>query len=95
MSSPTLRQRLTALLADDPALYDQLCEAGLVPREDEALVPEHLETARVVRTLVHELEINWAGVEVVLRMRTELVATRRQLAELAALLRQQQRTRDG
>jgi hypothetical protein len=95
MSSPSLRQRLMALLADDPALYDQLCDAGLVPREDTALVPDHLETARVVRTLVHELEINWAGVEVVLRMRTELLATRRQLVELAALLREQQRERDS
>ena len=95
MSSPNLRQRLEALLADDPALYDQLCEAGLVPRDEAALAPDHLETARVVRTLVHELEVNWAGVEVVLHMRAELVATRRQLAQLAALLRQQQRTRDG
>jgi hypothetical protein len=92
MTPSTLRASLRQLLADDDALYDQLCEAGLVPREDAALVPAHLETARVVRTLVHELEINWAGVEVVLRMRSELLATRRQLAELAELLRQLQKS---
>jgi hypothetical protein len=90
MTPATLRASLRQLLADDDALYDQLCDAGLVPREDEALAPAHLETARVVRTLVHELEINWAGVEVVLRMRSELLATRRQLAELAALMRRLQ-----
>jgi hypothetical protein len=87
MSLVNLRPRLIELLAGDDALYTQLCEAGLLPREDEQLAPDHLETARVVRTLVHELEINWAGVEVVLRMRTELLATRRQLSELAEVIR--------
>jgi hypothetical protein len=36
---------------------------------------------------VHELEVNWPGVEVVLRLRTELVETRRQVHELSAVLR--------
>jgi hypothetical protein len=90
MTLSNLRARLEELLAGDQALYAQLCEAGLVPRQDEELALDHLETARVVRTLVHELEINWAGVEVVLHMRTELLATRRQLAELAELLRRLQ-----
>lgn len=90
MSPATLHERLRQLLADDQELYERLCEAGLVPRDEQSLVSEHLETARVVRTLVHELEINWPGVEVVLRMRSELVATRRQLAELAELVRQLQ-----
>lgn len=90
MTTPNIRQTLDRLLAGDSELYAQLCEAGLVPTEDAALQPEHLETARVVRTLVHELEVNWAGVEVVLRMRSQLVATRRQLSELAVLVRQLQ-----
>lgn len=90
MTAPNIRQTLDRLLAGDTELYVQLCEAGLVPREDDALEPEHLETARVVRTLVHELEVNWAGVEVVLQMRSQLVATRRQLSELAVLVRQLQ-----
>lgn len=90
MSPANLRERLRQLLSDDDELYDRLCEAGLVPRDDQALLNEHLETARVVRTLVHELEINWPGVEVVLHMRSELVATRRQLAELAELVRRLQ-----
>jgi hypothetical protein len=93
MTLSNLRPRLLELLAGDVALYAQLCDAGLVPREDEQLAPDHLETARVVRTLVHELEINWAGVEVVLRMRTELLATRHQLSELAEMIRQLQGTK--
>lgn len=90
MTSPNLRRSLLALLANDEQLYQQLCDAGLVPREDTQLAKEHLETARVVNTLVHELEVNWAGVEIVLHMRSQLVATRRQLAELAELVRRQQ-----
>jgi hypothetical protein len=39
---------------------------------------------------VHELEVNWAGVEIVLHMRSQLVATRKQLAELAELVRRHQ-----
>lgn len=86
----TLKQTLELLLAGDHELHAQLCEAGLVRRDDEALAPEHLENARVARTLVHELEVNWAGVEVVMRMRTQLVETRRQVHELAATVRRLQ-----
>ena len=86
----TLKQSLEVLLAGDRELYTQLCEAELVPLDEEALVPEHLEIVRVARTLVHELDVNWAGVEIVLRMRSQLVATRRQLDELAEILRRVQ-----
>jgi hypothetical protein len=85
--SRDLHQTLLALLEGDDELLEQLCEAGLVPRDEEELLPEHAETARVVCTLVRELEVNWAGVEIILRMRGELVETRRQVAELVVLLR--------
>jgi len=91
MSQHDLREHLRRLLLDDARLRDQLREAGLLPGEEESLSLQHLETARVVRTLIHELEINWPGVEVILRMRTELLATRQQVSELAQLLRELQR----
>lgn len=91
----TLRESLELLLQGDAELYVQLCDAGLVPRDDSALAPEHLETARVAYTLVHELEVNWAGVEIVLHMRSQLVATRRQVSELAAIVRRAQSERRG
>ena len=87
MTRQDLHQTLLQLLAGDAELRAQLAAAGLLPADEQELLPEHLETARVVRTLVHELEINWPGVEVILRLRSELVATRRQVAELAELLR--------
>ncbi len=88
MTEGTLRATVLTLIEGDEELYAQLCETGLIPREEAELSSEHVEVARVVHTLVKELEINWAGVEVVLRMRAELMATRRQMAELVALLRE-------
>jgi hypothetical protein len=90
MTKPDLRALLRSLIEEDDELHARLREAGFVPSDDAALEPEHLETARVVRTLVHELEINWAGVEVIVRMRSELVATQRQVSELAELVRRLQ-----
>jgi hypothetical protein len=91
----TLRESLELLLAGDRELYQQLSEAGFVPGDDSTLALEHLETARVAYTLVHELAVNWAGVEVVLHMRSQLVATRKQVGELAEIVRRAQRERRG
>jgi hypothetical protein len=88
MSVGMPRATLIELLEGDLDLFERLCEAGLVPREEEALLPEHAETARVVCTLVHELDINWPGVEVIIRMRSEIAATHRQVEDLLALLRE-------
>lgn len=85
------RSALLAILEGDDALLARLHDAGLVPADDEALLPEHAETARLVRTLVHELEVNWEGAEIILRLRSELVATRRQVGELVVLLRSRHR----
>jgi hypothetical protein len=86
MSQLITRAALLALIEGDQTLYEKLCDAGLVPRSEDALEPEHLENARVAHTLVSELEVNWQGVEIVLRMRSELIASRRQMAELIRLL---------
>lgn len=89
MTQPNLRDVLQRLLSGDATLAQQLREAGHLPNADEELTPEQLETARVARTLIHELELNWAGVEVALHLREELRATRRQVAELAMIVREQ------
>ena len=44
--------------------------------------PRALDRAR----LVHELEVDWAGVEVILRMQEELAAARKRIAELESAL---------
>jgi hypothetical protein len=88
MTQPIVRQLLIELLRGEEDLLEQLVDAGLVPRDESALLPEHAETARVVDTLVHELEVNWPGVEVVLHVRSQLLATRQQIHDLLTLLDQ-------
>ena len=48
-----------------------------------------VERVRIARTLVRDLEVNWQGVEVVMNLRDELLATRRQVRELVDALRRQ------
>jgi hypothetical protein len=90
----TLRETMEQLLHGDRELYGLLCEAGFLPRDDSQLASEHLETARVARTIVHELEVNWAGAEIILRMRSQLIETHQQVAELAEIIRQAQSKQD-
>jgi hypothetical protein len=87
MSGRTVHETILLVLGDDRDLLERLCDAELVPRDRDALRPEHAEVARLVRTLTDELEVNWEGVEVILRLRDELVATRHQIRELLVLLR--------
>lgn len=86
MTVHIVRATVVTLLDGDEALYERLCVEGILPADEAALAPEHLELARVVHTLLHELDVNWAGVEVVLRLRAELIAARRQTAELLTYL---------
>ncbi len=79
-------QSLLALLQGDQELYRLLRTSGLLPSDEAALSTEHLELARVVHTLVHELEVNWPGVEVILHLRGQIFSTQRQVAELLSLI---------
>ena len=68
--------------------------------EDEAVISaEDVERARVVALLVRELEVNLPGAEVIVHMRDEMIAMRRQfteiLEELTAELRAALRTERG
>ena len=78
-------QVLQALHGDED-LLGRLDELGLVERRAEGYLPEEVERALVSYTLVRELGINWEGVEVILRLREELLATHRQVARLLGLL---------
>lgn len=93
MTKPIELERILDLLHQDRDLYELLREAGFLPHASRDLTVEHADTARVVGTLIHELEVNWAGAEVILRMRSELLATRRQVVDLLEMLRDAQANR--
>ena len=64
-----------------------LCAEGLIEvkhsLEDEPLLSaEEAEKLRVITVLVREMDVNLAGVEVILRMREDLVSMHRQFDEI-------------
>jgi hypothetical protein len=79
-SERVTREALLDLLRGDRELFEMLQEVGIIPERD--LAPVEVEEVLVARTLVRELDVNLAGVEVVLRLRAELQETRLQVKRL-------------
>jgi MerR family transcriptional regulator/heat shock protein HspR len=80
-------QEVIAELDVDPAFLEQLEAEGLIhPRrtlEGEVVLSlEEVDRVRLARLLVYELEVNLPGVEVVVHMREEMLAMRRQFSEI-------------
>ncbi len=84
MTQKTSRERMLELLEGDGAFLDELCRVGIVPSGE--LTPDQVERVLVARTLVQELEVNLPGVEVILRLRAQLMETRAQYVSLARKL---------
>lgn len=81
-SSFTL-EALIDFLEGDREVVEGLERAGfLPPGRARPYSLDEIEDARVAHVLLRELEVNWAGVEVILRMRSELLTTRSRLAAL-------------
>jgi MerR family transcriptional regulator/heat shock protein HspR len=65
------------------ALEREEIVAADAPGEGDTYSEAMLERVRVAANLVNELEVNLAGVAIILRLREELSRTRRQLEQLA------------
>ncbi|MEO8554258.1 MAG: hypothetical protein ABI678_29985 [Kofleriaceae bacterium] len=79
-------QRLVELVDGDEELVAGLVEQGEIRQLDDDRALVDVERVLVARTLHRELEIDWNGVEVILRLRDELAAARTRIAELEAAL---------
>ncbi len=88
MTMRITRVQVLQALQGDEDLLGRLVELGFVEQRAEGYLPEEVERALVSYTLVRELDVNWEGVEVILRLREELLATRRQVARLLELMRE-------
>jgi hypothetical protein len=76
-------KHLLELVDGDDDLIARLVEEGeIVRRDDGDIVTVDVERVLVARTLLRELEVDWNGIEVILRLREELVNARRRIAEL-------------
>jgi hypothetical protein len=81
---------LLQLLDDDREVLELQEECELVSSEADSFGGEEVELALVARTLLRELEVNPPGVEIILRMRRDLLAIRRQVADLVRQLQARQ-----
>jgi hypothetical protein len=82
-------QALLALVEGDQDLIEHLVDEGLIERRDNDRVIVDVDVVLCARTLWRDLDVEWPGIEVILRLRDELAAARRRIAELEAQLRNQ------
>lgn len=74
--------RLLEIVEGDRELITQLVEHGLIePREDDRAVID-VDHVLVARTLWRDLDVDWPGIEVILRLLDELAEARRRIAVL-------------
>ncbi len=82
----------------DEALVESLVAEGVIEvkhtSEDEVVISsEDVERLRVGAMLLSEMEVNLAGVEIILHMRDELVAMQRQVHEILETVAEEFRKR--
>jgi hypothetical protein len=83
----TLVELLTRL-EDDREVVEILIAEELLPAPIErCYTDDEVEQARVARVLLRELEVNPAGVQVILHLRRQVVALRRQMIDVLTELR--------
>lgn len=92
--------RVVAELNADAELVAALVDAEIIhlehDREGEVLIsPEDAERLRLVQVLTRELDVNLAGVEVILHMRESMVAMRKQVEEILEAVTREVRQRSG
>lgn len=74
-------QHLLELVDGDNELIVRLVEEGLVERHDDTVTVD-VDLVLMARTLWRELEVEWSGIEIILRFAEELASARRRIAEL-------------
>ncbi|MFN0249632.1 MAG: hypothetical protein ACKV2T_22300 [Kofleriaceae bacterium] len=80
-------QHLLELVEGDDELILRLVEEGIIARGDD-LVPVDVDAVLLARTLWRDLQVEWPGIEIILRLTAELAAARRRVRELEATDRQ-------
>jgi hypothetical protein len=78
-------QHLLELVDGDDELIVRLVEEGLVERHED-VVSVDVDSVLLARTLWRDLEVEWHGIEIILKLAAELAAARRRIQELEAAL---------
>ncbi|MEO7732345.1 MAG: chaperone modulator CbpM [Kofleriaceae bacterium] len=74
-------QRLVELVDDDHELIAHLVDEGVIETRDDDRALVDVDSVLVARSL-RELEVDWSGIAIILRLVDELAAARRRIAEL-------------
>jgi hypothetical protein len=81
---------LLEMLEGDREIVEVLRELEVVAVDCESFGADQVECALVARTLMRELDVNPPGIDIILRMRSQMLAMQRQMGELFAALRRAQ-----
>lgn len=77
-------QHLVELVDGDHELIARLVEEGIIECGDDHVVPVDLDVVMLARTLWRDLEVDWPGIAIIVRLTSQLAAARRRIAELEA-----------
>lgn len=82
MSRRITMETLVALVDGDRQFVALLIEEGVIEAAEESFGPEAVDRVLASRTLIQELGVNIAGVDIILRLRRELAQARSRLASI-------------
>jgi hypothetical protein len=86
-------QHLLELVDGDDEFIVRLVEEGLIEQRDDVISVD-VDAVLLARTLWRNLEVDWPGIEIIVRLTAQLNAARRRVQELeaAAATRESPRT---
>ncbi len=76
-------QHLLALVEGDDELIVRLVEEGIIVRTDD-VVSVDVDSVLLARTLWRDLDVEWPGIEIIVKLMAQLAAARRRIQELEA-----------
>ena len=85
-------QWLVELVGGDDDLIVHLVDEGVIEPCGDDRVSVDVDSVLAARTL-RELEVDWSGIPIILRLRAELASARRRIAELEATADPERRQR--
>jgi hypothetical protein len=85
-------QHLLELVDGDHEFIVRLVEEGLIEQRDDVMSVD-VDAVLLARTLWRNLEVDWPGIEIIVRLTAQLNAARRRVQELEAAVATPQRPR--
>jgi len=85
-------QHLLELVDGDHAFIVRLVEEGIIEQRDDVMSVD-LDAVLLARTLWRNLEVDWPGIEIIVRLTAQLNAARRRVQELEAAVATRERSK--